>query len=70
MIKITFSEAAYAALASSMPGASLAPVERCSGGVWVWLPRAAVRALDAARGAAESYSDLTLGLAALEQEVR
>lgn len=70
MIKIAISQAAYAAIVSTIPGTSLGVVEPCSDGVWVWLPKAHVQALDAARGAAESYSELILRLAALEQEVR
>ena len=66
MIRIAISQAAFDAIARTMPFGSVnfeAGVDD-NGERYIWLPRAVVDRLRALRGAGESFSDVILRLAA------
>ena len=65
MIRITITPAAFEAIAATLPFGSVGVVERdpdVEGERQVWLDRAVVDRLSAARGPGESYSDVILRL--------
>jgi hypothetical protein len=65
MIRIAISQAAFDAIARTMPFGSVnfeAGVDD-KGERYIWLPRAVVDRLRALRGPGESYSDVILALA-------
>jgi hypothetical protein len=65
MIKIAITQAAFDAIARTMPFGSVnleAGVD-ANGERYIWLPRAVVDRLRALRGPGESYSDVILRLA-------
>ena len=66
MNRIAITYAAYVAIVGHEPGAELerTPDRR----IWVWLPKAVVDGLAAARGPRESYSDVILRFAAQVRE--
>ena len=66
MIRITITAAAFEAIAATLPFGSVGVVERdpdVEGERQIWLDRAGVDRLSAARGPGESYSDVILRLA-------
>jgi hypothetical protein len=65
MIRISITEAAFAAIASSLSESTL--VKPNADSVSIWLPRVTVMQLERLRGARDSYSDVILRLAMAEQ---
>ena len=65
MVKISISEAAFAALAATLPLGSVAvePERAPNGDVGIWLPHDVLAKLRAMRGPGESYSDVIIALA-------
>jgi hypothetical protein len=64
MIRISITEAAYAAIASSL--SENIRVKPNADSVSVWLPRVTVMQLERLRGPGDSYSDVIMRLASLE----
>jgi hypothetical protein len=64
MIRISITEEAFAALASSL--SESIRVRPNADSVSVWLPRVTVMQLERLRGKGDSYSDVILKLASLE----
>ena len=63
MIRITITDAAFEAIRATLPFGSVGVVERdpeAKGERQIWLDRAVVDRLSAARGPGESYSDVIL----------
>jgi hypothetical protein len=67
MIRITITQAAFDAVAATLPLGSVAyEAERTNlGNYWIWLETRWVSKLDAMRGKGEIYSDVILRLAGL-----
>jgi hypothetical protein len=64
MIRIEISAAAYAALAADIPPERrLEALPSLAGGFYLWLDKATLQKLMAARGPRESYSDAILRFA-------
>lgn len=64
MIRIEISAPAYAAIAASIPEQSrLEALRSPSGGFYLWLDKATLNKLKAARGPRESYSEAILRFA-------
>lgn len=64
MIRIEITAAAYAALCAGVPQHSRLPaIESPTGGFYLWLGKATLNRLMAARGQSESYSDTILRMA-------
>jgi hypothetical protein len=64
MIRIEITAAAYAALCADVPEHSRLPaIESPTGGFYLWLGKATLNRLMAARGQSESYSEAILRLA-------
>ena len=69
MIRIAITEAAFDAIAATLPLGSVGfEVEAIEGERYVWLDPAVVNRLRAMRGPGESYSDVILRLAAQEAQ--
>ena len=67
MIRIEISAAAYAALCAGVPEQSRLPAEPSpAAGFYLWLDKATLNKLSAARGARESYSDVILRMSTPE----
>ena len=67
MIRIHVSAAAYQAIAAGVPEDSRWPALRSSqGGFFLWLDKATVNQLKAARGPSEGFSETILRLASVE----
>jgi hypothetical protein len=68
MIRITITEAAFDAIASTMPLGSVAYEARLTEGgeIDVWLDQRALDRLEELRGATESYSDVIVRIAGSE----
>jgi len=65
MIRIAISQAAFDAIASTLPLGSIAYEAEtdANGDRLIWLPRSVVNRLRALRGPGESYSDIVLRVA-------
>jgi len=67
MLRLTISEAAFAAIASTLPeGVEAIPERTETDKVFVWLPKITAETIDRLRGPGEDHSDVILRLAALE----
>lgn len=69
MIRITITDAAFEAISASLPFGCVGVVERdpdAMGERQIWLDRAVVDRLSAARGPGETYSDVILRLIEME----
>jgi hypothetical protein len=69
MIRIAISQAAFEAIAATLPLGSVAYEAEtdANGERLIWLPRAVVDRLRSLRGPGESYSDVILRLAAPDE---
>jgi len=72
MIRIAITEAAFEALASTLPlsSAGVEPQLNANGERLIWLEEAWINKLDAIRMPGESYSDVILWLAEIEAAQR